>query len=98
MNELLFSSAARSDLQAIAEYGERVFGAAQSESYRELLRAKFEQIAENPLLFPRVDEIRAGYRRAVVGSHSVFFRIEDQQIQIVRILRGQVLPASLEVE
>jgi len=95
---LVFSEAALGDLTAIAEYGERHFGPVQSERYRDLLRSILEQMCAHPSRFSQVNEIREGYRRAVVGSHSIYFRIENSQILVVRILRSQALPESLDVD
>jgi len=39
-----------------------------------------------PLLYPDVDHIHKGYRRSVYGSHSIYYRIDPEEIVIVRIL------------
>lgn len=46
-------------------------------------------MADNPELYPAVDDIRKGYRRSVYQSHSIFYRVEGENIIIVRILGQQ---------
>lgn len=89
MSEYQLSQAADDDLLQIALYGFENFGAAQSERYRDKLEKQFSIIADNPLSYASVDHIRAGYRRSVCGSHSIYYVVENQNILIVRILRRQ---------
>jgi len=49
----------------------------------------FERIAQAPLSFPSVDHIRPGYRRAVCGVDSIYFRQNDDMVEIMAILGGQ---------
>lgn len=46
----------------------------------------FERLAENPQIGHSCDQIRAGYRKHVVGRHVVFYRVIDTGIEVVRIL------------
>ena len=74
---------------AIAQYGDEYFGVAQSDLYRDQLKQRFSVLAEQPKLYPAVDHIRPGYRRSVCGSHSIYYRIDAQSVEIVRILKHQ---------
>ncbi|MFK7888262.1 MAG: type II toxin-antitoxin system RelE/ParE family toxin, partial [Gammaproteobacteria bacterium] len=80
------TTAAANDLMEIARYGDERFGVAQSDAYRDQLKAHFSRLAQQPKLFAAVDDIRAGYRRSV---HAVYFRIEGDDVIIVRVLRSQ---------
>ncbi|MCW5784128.1 MAG: hypothetical protein KIT39_12515 [Nitrospirales bacterium] len=33
--------------------------------------------------------MRAGYRRSVFGRHSIYYRIDEQGVEIMRVLRRQ---------
>ncbi len=48
----------------------------------------FEQLAEQPLLYP-VSDIREGYRRSVCGVDSVYYRIEGETVEIMAIIGQQ---------
>ncbi|MGB0747127.1 MAG: type II toxin-antitoxin system RelE/ParE family toxin [Magnetospiraceae bacterium] len=77
MADYVLSPRAEQDLLNIALYGLEHFGAAQSERYRDKLKKRFQEIAENPQHFPAVDYIRQRYRRSVCGSHAIYFQLTD---------------------
>ncbi len=83
------SEAAKEDLISIAQYGDENFGVVQSDNYRDQLKRRFLVIAERPLFFPAVDHIRAGYRRSVCGAHSIYYRVEGDSVEIIRIIGRQ---------
>lgn len=60
-----------------------------ADRYQDGLEALFDRLTEHPESGIGVAYIRAGYRRAVYKNHSVYYRIEDDEILIVRILRRQ---------
>jgi toxin ParE1/3/4 len=83
------SRSARTDLREIYGYGFQEYGEIRADRYFAELLVRFEQIAENPFLFPAVDHIREGYRRAVCGVHSIYYRIEKDGVEIMRLLSRQ---------
>ncbi len=83
------SEAAKEDLIIIAQYGDENFGVVQSDNYRDQLKRQFLVIAERPLFFTAVDHIRAGYRRSVCGAHSIYYRVEGDSVEIIRIIGRQ---------
>ncbi|MBK1722981.1 type II toxin-antitoxin system RelE/ParE family toxin [Thiocystis violacea] len=87
---------AAQDFEDIFVYGAVTFGVERAESYAAGLEARFEHLVEHPRLYQAVDDIRSGYRRSVYGSHAIYDQIvDDKQILIVRILRGQELGTAL---
>ena len=89
------SKEAEEDLLGIADYGDEHFGLAQSDRYRDQLKQRFAALAEQPYLYQAVDEIRAGYRRSVCGKHSIYYRIDEQGVEIMRVLGRQDLERNL---
>ena len=79
------------DLGRLYEYGVIHYGQDRADRYYDGLIERFEQLAENPRLYPAVDHIRPGYRRSVYGCHSIYYRIDQDEIVIVRILGQQDL-------
>jgi len=63
-----------------------MFGVALARQYRDGLKKRFLQIQDTPLLYPEVGHIRAGYRRSVFKSHSIYYRIDDEGVTIIRVL------------
>ncbi len=89
MAKYRLSKLAEEDLAEIADYGDEHFGIAQSDRYRERLKQRFSTLAEQPYLYQAVDDIREGYRRSVCGKHSVYYRIDEQGVEIIRVLGRQ---------
>ena len=83
------SEAAKEDLIGIAQYGDEYFGVVQSDNYCSQLKLRFSVIAERPMFFPAVDHIRVGYRRSVCGAHSIYYKIESNCVEIIRIIGRQ---------
>jgi toxin ParE1/3/4 len=80
------------DLENIYYYGVLNYGLKQADKYYDNLFQCFENIAVNPYLYSAVDYLRIGYRRSVYHSHSIYYRIiENNNIEIIRIL-GKQLP------
>jgi toxin ParE1/3/4 len=89
VSDYRLSEAAKEDLIGIALYGDERFGASQSNRYRDQLKHRFSVLAAQPLLAPTVEYISAGYRRSVCGVHSIYYRIEGDGIEIIRVLGRQ---------
>ncbi len=84
---------ALADLDRLYEHGILTFGLRIADEYYDELIARMQEIAKTPLLYPAVDDIREGYRRSVCGSHSIYYRIDPDEIVIMRIL-GREDPAT----
>ncbi len=83
------TDAALADLDRLYEYGILAFGLTQANKYYDGLVSYFQTIADSPLSYSQVDTIRAGYRRAPYYSNSVYYRLENNEVVIVRILGRQ---------
>jgi len=62
---------------------------AQSDRYRNQFTQRFSVLATQPQLYPAVDHIRPGYRRSVCGVLSIYYRIDGQNVEIMRVLGRQ---------
>jgi len=85
------SERADEDFESIYMYGLINFGSLQADVYADGMEDRFKQIADQPQLYPAVDHIKPGYRLSVYGSHSIYYRVDDGVVLIVRILRNQNL-------
>jgi len=74
------------DLARLYERGVILYGLDAADRYYEQLVDRFCDLAKNPNLWQAVDYIRAGYRRSVFASHSIYYRIEGEDVLIMRIL------------
>lgn len=90
------SQLAEDDIPRLYRYGIERFGLVQAESYFDGLFARFDAIAESPMLYPQVDHIRPGYRRSVYGVHSIYDREAGSAVEVMRVRQRAFAPATLE--
>jgi len=91
MAEYRLSNAAKEDLIRIHHFGVKKFGITQADKYFYTFFEYFEIIAERPFAFESVDYIKEGYRRCPCGSDTIYFRINDNMIEIMAIVGMQDL-------
>ena len=83
------SEVAKEDLIRIHQYGTLQFGEAQADMYFNSFFEKFEMIAKRPYSFESAEFIRAGYRKCVCGTDTIFFRINKSTTEIMTIIGWQ---------
>ena len=91
MSKYKLSNAAKEDLIRIHQFGVKRFGLNQADKYFERFFEYFDLIAEQPFTFESVDYIRPGYRRCVCGADSIYYRIENETVEIMTIIGRQDL-------
>ncbi len=79
----------KADLQRIYRRGVLEFGEAQADRYFNAFFERFEELAEQPYQYQAVDDIRMGYRRSVCGVDSIYYRIVNDTVEIMRIVGQQ---------
>ncbi|XOV92837.1 MAG: type II toxin-antitoxin system RelE/ParE family toxin [Bacteroidota bacterium] len=83
------SNEARDDLIRIYRYGAEKFGVKQADKYFFSFFDHFEMISKRPLSYESVDYIKPGYRRCVCGVDSIYFRVMNENIEIMAIIGRQ---------
>ena len=89
MSKYRLTDEAKEDLRRIYEYGYEEFGEEQADEYFYSFFEAFLKIAESPLIYPSVDNIRPGYRRCPHRSDVIYYRINQSTIEIMAIIGGQ---------
>ena len=95
MADYKLSNEAKNDLIRIHQYGVEKFGMAQADKCFNSFFEYFEIIAERPFSFESVDFIKKGYRRCVCGVDSVYFRVNENFVEIMTIIGRQDLSEKL---
>ena len=95
MNNYRLSNEAKNDLTRIHHYGIKKFGMTQADKYFESFFDNFEIIAQRPYSFESVDYIKKGYRRCVCGSDSIYYKINNDIVEIMTIIGRQDLNTRL---
>ena len=89
---LIISPIARDDLEKIYQYGILNWGVSQASSYIDHLKTQLWSLTEHPKMGKERDELLSAMRSLAVESHIIFYRIKNQQINIVRVLHGRQDP------
>jgi len=72
-------------------FGVEQFGMSQADKYYNNLFNCFEMIAQRPFSFESMEHIKSGYRRCVCGSESIYFKINQEIVEIMAIVGRQDL-------
>jgi len=91
MAKYKLSNTAKEDLIRIHHYGIKKFGVIYANKYFDSLFEYFDDIAQRPFSFESVDYIKTEYRRYVCGSDSIYFKINNDFIEIMAIIGRQDL-------
>lgn len=91
MSKYRLSNDAKEDLIRIHHFGVERFGMAQADRYFDSFFKYFDIIAQRPFSFESVDYIRKGYRRCACGSDTIYYKINDEIVEIMAIVGRQDL-------
>nr|WP_299069907.1 type II toxin-antitoxin system RelE/ParE family toxin [uncultured Allomuricauda sp.] len=91
MTKYRLSNDAKDDLIRIHRYGIKKFGVQQADIYLETFFEYFDIIAKRPYSFESVEYIKKGYRRCVCGSDSIYYKINNDTVDIMAIIGKQDL-------
>lgn len=79
------------DVERIWLFGLEQWGETQADKYINELYQKFSYILANPYHYPVVDEISNKYHRCAFGRDSIYYRITNNDIEIMAIIGQQDL-------
>jgi len=95
MAKYRLSNEAKNDLIRIHHYGVEKFGMTQADKYFESLFEYFDIISQRPYSFESAEYIKKDYRRCVYGADSIYFKINEDIIDIMAIVGRQDLNEKL---
>ncbi|MFS4482168.1 type II toxin-antitoxin system RelE/ParE family toxin [Hyunsoonleella sp. 2307UL5-6] len=95
MAKYRLSNEAKNDLIRIHQYGVVKFGMTHADRYFESFFEYFDIIAQNPFSFESVDYIKNNYRRCVCGVDSIYFKVNEDIVEIMTIIGRQDLNEKL---
>jgi toxin ParE1/3/4 len=91
MAKYKLSNSAKEDLIRIHHFGVENFGMEQADKYFNTFFDYFEIIAQQPFAFESINYIKQGYRRCPCGVDSIYYRINDNIVEIMAIIGRQDL-------
>lgn len=90
--QLVIAPAAKNDLKEIYQYGLRQWGQAQSESYLSTIKKQFWLLTQQPLMGTERPELLPNSRSLPIESHTLFYRVTANRVEIIRVLHGRQDP------
>ena len=90
MKQTILSPKAKSDLNSIWDYTADKRGLEQAETYIRELWDKLQPVSTNLSSSTEIDDIREGYRKIRSGSHVIFFKATEINIDVIRILHQRM--------
>jgi len=81
---------ALSVLEEIWLYASDKWSLEQSDRYFAPIFEEIRFICSKPNSGKKMDHVRTGYRAAKVKSHLIFYKVENETIQIIRILHERM--------
>jgi len=91
-HQLVIAPAAKNDLKDIYQYGLRQWGQAQSESYLSTLKNQFWLLTKQSLMGTERPELLPDARSIPIKSHTLFYRVTANRVEIIRVLHGRQDP------
>ena len=91
MAEYKLSNEAKEDLIRIHQYGAKKYGIVQADKYFNSFFECFDNIAKRPFSFQEVNFINSEYRRCVCGSDKIYYKINNNTVEIIAIIGRQDL-------
>ena len=95
MAKYRLSNEAKNDLIRIHHYGVEKFGMTQADKYFESFFEYFDIISQRPYSFESAEYIKKDYRRCVCGADSIYFKVNEDIIDIMAIVGSQDLNEKL---
>lgn len=83
---LKFNALAQRDFTAIGPRSELAWGKTRTRRYLDELERQTQRIVENPMLGHDAELPRPRLRRITAGRDVIFYKFDDAQLEIVRIL------------
>jgi toxin ParE1/3/4 len=90
MANLLFSPKANADLDQIWHYSAKNWGELRAETYLRSIFEAAERLKDNPRLGRSREDVRRGYRSLIIGSHLIFYQLNQETVTVIRILHQRM--------
>ncbi len=91
-HQLVIAPAAKNDLKEIYQYGLRLWGQTQSESYLSTIKKQFWLLTQQPLIGTQRPELLPDVRSLPINSHTLFYRVTTTRVEVIRVLHGRQDP------
>jgi toxin ParE1/3/4 len=88
--KVVFKEQAIFDLEDIWLYTLHTWSLRQADRYHSMILKEIEFLVAHPKSGKDQHNIRAGYRSSKIKSHIIFFRILENELEVIRILHERM--------
>jgi len=92
MIEIVKSPLAENDLLDIWQYSYKKWGSNKAGEYLLQLDAGIQGLVTNPMLGKSRESVRPNYRSIQINRHVIYYKHQDNIIDIVRVLHERMIP------
>ena len=92
MSKYVLSPNAARSLERIADHSVREFGRQRAAAYLKDIADKFDYLAQAPDRGRKRDEIKPGYLSYFVGSHTIYYKVVADKIEVIDVLQQAMEP------
>ena len=97
MRSVLFTDHAKADIASIWDYTEERWGRDQAATYDRSLEAACIDLASGDRVGVTAAHISPDYHKLHVGKHTVYYRMNDDTLEVIRILHQQMdVPSHID--
>ncbi len=93
MSKYTLSTEAQNSLKKIQIYSIKHFGKVRTKQYLTDLRKRMKALAENPSRGLVREDLNVGYHSDFIGSHTIYYRIQETHIDIIDVLHQSMDPS-----
>ena len=93
--QLILAPGAKRDFRDILMFTERRWGKEQRSRYKAKLDHGLRDLVRFPGRGPSRDDVSPGLRGLPVEAHVIYYRVDEQAINVVRILHGAMDASEL---
>lgn len=92
MHKIVKSPLAEDDLIDIWQYSYNKWGVDKAVEYLLQLDTGIQGLASNPEIGKTRENIRRGYRSIQINRHVIYYRVDAEIIDIIRVLHERMIP------
>ncbi len=92
MPKYILSPQAQESLRDIRDFSLENFGKEQTNIYLQSIRKRMRDLAKQPSRGRIREDLKAGYYSDFVGSHTIYYRIQETHIEIIDVPHQSMEP------
>lgn len=92
MRPLSLSVSAQADLAGIARHSEQAWGPARKKLYMAAIGRRLTLLRVRPFVGAAREDIAPSYRSLRCAAHMIFYRVDANQIRVLRVLHVKMDP------